>query len=183
MTWQIRDLTAADLEATAALLHAGFLHLGEFGWPTLELAREEVTEALDPERINRIAVTAAGEVVGWVGGIPAYHGHAWELHPLVVAPAQQRQGIGRALARDFEQRVAARGGLTIFLGTDDPLQQTTLGGVELYPDVLLKAATIRNLRGHPVTFYQRMGYVVVGVLPDVNGLGKPDIFMAKRVMA
>jgi len=26
-----------------------------------------------------------------------------------------------------------------------------------------------------------MGFVIVGVLPDANGFGKPDIFMAKRV--
>ena len=30
-------------------------------------------------------------------------------------------------------------------------------------------------------FYQKLGFVIVGVIPDANGLGKRDIFMAKRV--
>jgi aminoglycoside 6'-N-acetyltransferase I len=36
-------------------------------------------------------------------------------------------------------------------------------------------------RGHALTFYRRHGYRIVGVLPDVNGAGRPDIFMAKRL--
>jgi hypothetical protein len=27
----------------------------------------------------------------------------------------------------------------------------------------------------------KVGFVIVGVMPDANGWGKPDIFMAKRV--
>jgi len=36
-------------------------------------------------------------------------------------------------------------------------------------------------RGHALTFYRRHGYRIVGVLPDVNGPGRPDILMAKRL--
>jgi len=50
------------------------------------------------------------------------------------------------------------------------------------PDVLGQAATVEaSARGHALTFYRRHGYRVVGVLPDVNGPGRPDIFMAKRL--
>jgi aminoglycoside 6'-N-acetyltransferase I len=59
--------------------------------------------------------------------------------------------------------------------------RTSVGGVELYPDVLGHAKRIRNLGGHPYEFYEKLGFVVVGVLPDANGRGRPDIFMAKRV--
>jgi len=34
---------------------------------------------------------------------------------------------------------------------------------------------------HAEAFYQKCGFVIVGVVPDANGLGKPDILMAKRV--
>jgi aminoglycoside 6'-N-acetyltransferase I len=34
---------------------------------------------------------------------------------------------------------------------------------------------------HPAGFYLRMGFKVVGLIPDANGPGKPDILMAKRV--
>ena len=37
-------------------------------------------------------------------------------------------------------------------------------------------------RGHALTFYRRHGYRIVGVLPDVNGPGRPDILMAKRLI-
>ena len=41
--------------------------------------------------------------------------------------------------------------------------------------------SIRNLRDHPYEFYLRVGFRIAGVLPDANGRGKPDIFLAKRV--
>lgn len=39
---------------------------------------------------------------------------------------------------------------------------------------------IKNLRQHPDEFAQICGFVIVGVMPDANGLGKPDIYMAKQ---
>jgi aminoglycoside 6'-N-acetyltransferase I len=107
----------------------------------------------------------------------------WELHPLVVDPAHQGQGIGRALVADLERQVRDRGGLTLQLGSDDVDNMTTLSGVDLYPNVLEHLAALRNLRRHPYEFYQKLSFVVVGVVPDANGFGKPDILMAKRVGA
>ncbi len=87
-----------------------------------------------------------------------------------------------ALVTDLEERVKERGGLTITLGTDDENQQTTLAGINLFPNVCEHLAHIRNLKHHPYEFYQKLGYVIVGVMPDANGLGKPDILMAKSVV-
>jgi aminoglycoside 6'-N-acetyltransferase I len=42
-------------------------------------------------------------------------------------------------------------------------------------------ASSQNLKNHPFTFYERLGYHIVGVIPDANGIGKPDILMAKRL--
>jgi aminoglycoside 6'-N-acetyltransferase I len=136
---------------------------------------------IDPERICRAAGDEAGEVIGWIGGIPEYDGMVWELHPLVVRPDWQGQGIGRALVADFEDQVRTQGGITIMLGSDDVDGMTTLSGVDLFPDPWAHIARIRNLKGHPFEFYQQLGYTITGVVPDANGLGKPDILMAKRV--
>ena len=75
----------------------------------------------------------------------------------------------------------ARGALTLWLGTDDEDGSTSLSGVDVYPDPLEHLTRIQNLREHPYTFYLKMGFVLVGVMPDANGWGKPDIYMAKRV--
>lgn len=171
----------------AALLVDAFRELAPRAWPTLAEALDEVTGALEPGKLCRAALddeaAPAGDpaVLGWVGGIPEYDGNAWELHPLAVAPAHQGRGVGRALVADLEARVAERGGLTLYLGTDDEPGWTTLAGVDVYPDVSGHLARARDLRGHPLGFYLRLGYVIVGVVPDANGFGRPDILMAKRV--
>jgi aminoglycoside 6'-N-acetyltransferase I len=51
--------------------------------------------------------------------------------------------------------VVERGGLTIFLGTDDEQAQTALAGMDLYPDVWPHLRAIRNRR-HPYEFYQKL---------------------------
>jgi aminoglycoside 6'-N-acetyltransferase I len=180
----IIDLSPADeptIRQVAALLVDGFREHYPDAWPDLDSALEEVRESFAPDRVSRVALDDDGTVLGWIGGISQYDGNVWELHPLVVRPDRQRQGIGRALVADLEAQVRARGAITLWLGTDDEDNMTTLAGVDLYPNVLERAQNIRNLRGHPFTFYQKVGFVIVGVIPDANGFGKPDIFMAKRV--
>src|SRR5205823_1821588 len=131
----IRDLVPNDertIERLAAVLVDGFKE----HWPlSMESALREVHVSLGPDRLSRMARDEQGGVVGWIGGIRQYDGHVWELHPLVVRPDRQGRGIGRALVTDLEERVRERGGLTLWLGTDDLDGQTTLSGVELYPDV------------------------------------------------
>jgi aminoglycoside 6'-N-acetyltransferase I len=68
------------------------------------------------------------------------------------------------------------------LGSDDETNMTSLGGVDLYEDLWTKSANIKNIKNHPYSFYEKMGYRIIGVMPDANGYGKPDIFMGKRVV-
>ena len=155
------------------------------GWPeswnTLDEAEEEVAASLGTDRLSFVALADGGEALGWIGAISSYHDRVWELHPLAVAPEAQRSGVGRRLVRRLEEEAAARGGLTMYLGTDDVTAMTSLGGSDLFPGVLAHLAALRDLRGHPFAFYQRLGYEVVGVVPDANGFGRPDIMMAKRI--
>ena len=177
----ITDLDPADsraIQQAATILVAGFRG---FSWPDLESALAEIHKALESGKICRAAYADDRTMLGWIGGIPQYDGNVWELHPLVVAPEYQGQGIGRALVSDFEAQVRMRNGITIVLGSDDIDSTTTLSGIDLYPDVWRHVQTVRNLRGHPYSFYEKCGFVITGVVPDANGFGKPDILMAKRV--
>lgn len=150
-------------------------------WPDLDAALDEVRESFDEDRISLVALGEDGVALGWVGGIRRYSGKVWELHPLVVAIGHQGKGIGRALVNALEERVRQRGGLTMMLGTDDVTGQTTLANVNLLPNVWEHIARIRNLRRHPYEFYQKLGYAIIGAVPDANGPGKPDILMAKSL--
>ncbi|XPM56210.2 MAG: GNAT family N-acetyltransferase [Leptolyngbya sp. IPPAS B-1204] len=183
----IRDLCPDDstaIQQVAALLVDAFGQL-ESGWQTLADAIAEVEESFGADRISRVAVhtsaQAAQQVVGWIGAIEQYRGHTWELHPLVVHAAWRGHGIGHALVKDLETQVRQRGGRTLYLGTDDEEHRTSLAGVDLYPNLYRQMATIQNLGHHPYEFYQKLGFVIVGVIPDANGWGKPDILMAKRL--
>ncbi|GAB4375401.1 MAG: aminoglycoside N-acetyltransferase AAC(6')-Ii [Elainellaceae cyanobacterium] len=168
------------VQQAAAILYECFGHLAS-GYSTMAIALEEVEGFFQEGRIIRIAVDQTGTVLGWTGGIRQYDGYVWELHPLVVGAAYRRQGIGRSLVADLEVQVRNRGGITLWVGTDDEENQTTLSGVSLYSNPFEHIAQIKNLRQHPYEFYQKCGFAIVGVMPDANGLGKPDIYMAKRV--
>lgn len=180
----IADITINDaqaIEQAAATLVAGFRAHWPHAWSDMESARAEVLEAIEPDKVCRAAYDDDGVLLGWLGGHRSYDGNVWELHPLVVHPDAQGQGVGRALVADFETQIQRRGGITIMVGSDDEDGMTTLSGVDLYPDVSGHIAHIRNLRDHPYEFYQRCGFTIVGVVPDANGYGKPDILLAKRV--
>ncbi|PIG92647.1 GNAT family N-acetyltransferase [Gloeocapsopsis sp. IPPAS B-1203] len=169
------------IQQTATLLFDSFKEHWATAWTNLDSALQEVHESLAPDRISRIAVDDNGTVLGWIGGISQYNGNVWELHPLVVHSEFRHRGIGRALVLDLEDKVRERGGITLWVGTDDEDNMTSLSGVNLYPKVWEHIINIKNLRNHPYEFYQKLGFTIVGVMPDANGLGKPDIYMAKSL--
>ena len=182
MRFTIEDLTAADaarIEGTALVLHETFAPLG--AWTTMEEAREEVGFSLDPDRVSRIAVADDDTVLGWIGGIRQYDGLVWELHPLVVSERHRRHGIGGALVRDLEAIVGARGGVTLWAGADDMAGETSLGDIDLFSSLPAAFSDVRSHGGHPLPFYRRLGFQVIGVMPDANGPGRPDIFLGKRI--
>ena len=171
------------IQQTAQLLVDAFREHWPDAWSTLEEGLEEVHEMLEADRICLAAVDEQRNLLGIIGGIPGYDGNVWELHPLAVQPSRQGQGIGKALIEDLEEQVRLKGGLTITLGSDDEDSMTSLSNVDLYENLWEKIRDIRNFKNHPVTFYQKMGYVITGIVPDANGRGKPDILMAKRIMS
>ena len=170
---------ASAREEAAVLLVEHFD--GPTGWADMISAREEVERVLR-EGFGR-AIVDGQKVLGWVGGLPEYDGRVWELHPIVVHSEFRWRGIGRALVEAFESEATRRGALTLTLGTDDNTGMTSLADADLYSDLPAQIAGIRDLgRGHPFGFYLKLGYSVTGVMPDANGVGRPDIYMSKQVV-
>jgi aminoglycoside 6'-N-acetyltransferase I len=165
-------------DQAARLLHERFNHPN--GWPSLASAREEVARILRAGFARALLEDAT--LLGWVGGLPEYGGKVWELHPLVVREVNERRGLGTALVNGFEAEAAARGALTVTLGTDDDTGITSLADIDLYADIPRHIAELRDLgRNHPFLFYRKLGFVVTGVMPDANGPGRPDIYLSKPV--
>jgi aminoglycoside 6'-N-acetyltransferase I len=165
-------------EQAAALLVEAFDE--PRGWPTIELAHEEVASVLRDGFAR--AMLEGNTLLGWIGGLPEYAGRVWELHPMVIRRENRRRGIGRALVDAFEAEARLRGALTATLGTDDDSGMTSLADIDLYDNVSRHIAELRDLgRSHPFLFYRKLGYVVTGVMPDANGRGRPDIYMSKRL--
>lgn len=152
------------------------------GWSTLQDAIDEIKERLIPE--NTLLVAVENEIViGW-GGIlaPVYNGNVFELHPLAVRSDKRNQGVGRAIVTALEDEARRQGGLTIHLGADDEIGdgETSFANVDLYDDL---SGKIMNFSPgtHQSGFYLKLGYKIIGVMPDANGVGKPDIYFGKRL--
>ena len=164
----------------ARILRDALAHLPSAYNEAGEAEAEVALRSVDGDWLGHAALEG-DRLVGWIGAIRTYS-HGWEIHPLVVAPDCQRRGIGSALIAALEARARSEGVLTLFLGSDDDYGGTNLFGRNLWPDVVGQAATTEaTARGHALTFYRRHGYEVVGLLPDVNGAGRPDIMLAKRL--
>ncbi|MBV7335928.1 GNAT family N-acetyltransferase [Chloroflexi bacterium TSY] len=148
--------------------------------PDIETALAEIQESFEEGKISIIALDEQDLVLGWVGANHSY-AKVWELHPLVVRLSHQGRGIGRLLVQELERRVREKGAVTLRLGTDDLVGTTSLYGIDLYPNVWEHMAHIQNIGDHAFGFYQKIGFTIIGIVPDANGFGKPDILMAKRL--
>lgn len=151
------------------------------GWATLADAQAEIKKRLIPEN-TLLAAVEEGVVLGWVGMLPLYSGNVMELHPLAVRADTRGKGVGRALVLAIEEAAKKRGANTMWLGADDEETptQTSFGDADLYDDFPQRLKDF-NPGTHQAGFYLKMGYMVVGAVPDANGIGKPDIYMAKRL--
>jgi len=182
MQFTIEDLARADsdrIEQAARLLHSAFSPLG--AWTTMAEARQEVLDSIAGDRVSRIALASDKAVIGWIGAIRQYDGLVWELHPIVVGEEWRRHGVGRALIADLEAILATRGALTLWAGSDDLAGETSLGGTDLYPLLPNALGAARSWGRHPLPFYLRLGFHIIGVMPDANGPGRPDIYLGKRI--
>lgn len=171
---------AKYINQLAELLFSEFRINWPNAWPTLESAKKEINGCLSENNIFRVAIDS-NQVIGCVGGQPQYGGKVWEVHPIVVRNNYKKQGIGKLLLKDIETRAKRKNGITLFLGSDDENGMTSVANIDLYPNPLRKLLEIKNIKNHPFEFYIKCGFSIVGIIPDANGHGKPDILLAKKI--
>ena len=175
---RIVRLTGEDREKLlecATLLFVCFEH----AWNTMEEAEEDMLRILEAGPV--LAAVEEEKVVGFIGTRATYEPYGWELHPLAVEERSRKKGIGSLLIKEIEKEAVNRGAIVMYLGTDDEDGATSLSEGDLFIDTFQKIKNIKNKKNHPYEFYEKNGYQIVGVLPDVNGYGRPDIYMAKRL--
>ena len=144
-------------------------------------AKRQVLKATETDRINRVLLSPKATPIGWIGVIPINHGRIWEIHPLAVSPAEQGKGYGRTLVLEIERLAEEQGVLGLLAGTSDKTGATPLYGIDLYQNPFKVLKKLNGAENHPVTFWKRAGFTVVGVVPDAEGRGKPAISLAKRI--
>ncbi len=168
------------IKQCAIVMHEAF----KDNWPdyckTIKIAKNEVIKLIKKNEVVFIALIKH-EVVGIIGAIKQYDGLVYELHPIAVKPNYQKKGIGKQLIDYLEQVVAKLGGLTLYLGSDDVNVMTSLANSNLYNNLWEQIKNIENFKEHPYEFYQKCGFSIIGVMPDANGVGKPDIYLGKKV--
>jgi len=175
----MKQLNASQLSQAARILTEEI----PIGWPGLKDAEEEIVKLRDGKPGTLLlAAVEEGEVIGWCGMIPKYGGNVYELHPLAVRRDRQRTGVGTVLVKRIEEEARAAGGLTLWVGADDdkPGGETSFANADLYDDLPGRIAGF--VPGtHQAAFYMKLGFKIIGVMPDANGPGKPDIFLAKKL--
>lgn len=175
----IEELDADDRERLATIVLEGFAEHAPDAWPTIELAREEIDDYFEREkRLSRVVRLDDDALAGWIAAHHAW-GHVWEIHPLVVAPEHRGRGLGRELVLAIEGLIWERDALVIDLGTSDETNSTTVGGIDICADPVRALASFRCLEPHAAGFWLKMGYSLVGFVPDAEGPGRPTIRFAK----
>lgn len=144
-------------------------------------AKRRVLQATETGRLNRVLVDAEAQPIGWIGVIPVNHGRIWEIHPLVVSLLMQKRGYGRMLVTEVQRLAKSHEVLGLLAGTSDETGATPLYQIDLYVDPLKAMAALTGTEDHPVGFWMRLGFKVVGIVPDADGRGRPGISLAKRV--
>ncbi len=129
---------------------------------------------------SRVVVDQDEQVLGWAAAITDET--QWEIHPIAVSPKHQRQGLGRILVEDLEYLAREAGAVSVWVGTSDETYSTSFSRIDLYQDAGSSLTHWEAPTDHPLRFYLGVGYSLVGVLPDEEGLGKPGIHFAKRIV-
>jgi len=147
--------------------------------PTDKKRLEEIQKSFEIGRRSRVLVNSSNEVLGWIGAIEDEN--LWEIHPIAVNIQYRRQGFAMLLINDLMALAKASGAVAIWAGTSDETLATNLSRADLYSDPFGAIRSLTVVENHPLNFWRRSGFTMVGVMPDQEGLDKPGIHFSKRL--
>ena len=179
---KIRDLSDIDtdlIEQIADFLFQCFRKYSPEWFPDLTASKEEIEESFLTGRRSRVLLDDGGRALGWIGAITDEN--LWEIHPIAVAPIAQRKGYGRILVDDVCELARSEGAVAIWASANDETNATSFSQMDLYKEASSALTSFAAEADHPVQFWVKMGFSLVGVLPDEEGLGKPGIHFSKRL--
>ena len=180
------SLYTVDLlgQEDAALLR-GVADLLVVGCPSLYDG--DLTQALAdvvqfaPEDLSLVARDSEGTPIGWLHA-EHFRGQAsGEIKLVAVHPARRRQEVARTLVMAAEERMCATGCVTMLATVGDTRGRTSLYGIDVTEDAPGLLAAFHCHADHPAGFFLRIGYRLVGLLPDAYGPGKHDLTLARRI--
>jgi ribosomal protein S18 acetylase RimI-like enzyme len=154
---QLRQLTLADRRRIEEITRA----VGLFREDEVAVALEVFDEAVSGRPANTYSVLGAvleGRLIGWIcwGPTPCTLG-TYDLYWMAVDPALHGSGIGTALLREMERRLAGSARLIVIETTGRPDYGPTR------------------------SFYQARGYQPVSVIPDFYAPGDDQVVFVKSV--
>lgn len=179
--FRIVDLNPEDtqlIQQTAKVAYEAAQSVSKIWLPSLEDVIEEVQDGFEREDgISRVMMVG-NTVAAWIGAFPLF-GKVAEIHPLLVHPVYQKQGLGKRMVANIIDWAQHQGALTLSVSTSDETQATSLSGVDLYKDIGDAIAHFHTVKPHPVGFWLAIGFSIIGVLPDAESKGMPSIMLAK----
>lgn len=122
-------------------------------------------------------------LIGYAGLLEMYSNITCELHPLIIKSGYRNMRVGSKLLKELEREAKLKNVLNIMLGSDDEDYKTNLHQFDFNnTDISYILNNIKNINNHPYEFYQKNGYKIVGIFPNANGIGKPDIWLWKQLI-
>ena len=147
----------------------------------------DVTQALAdvvqfaPEDLGLIARDPEGTPIGWLRAEHFPGQASAEIKLVAVQPTRRRQGVARTLVMAAEERMRSQDCVTMLATVGDTRGRTNLYGVDVTEDAPGLLAGFHCHADHPAGFFLRVGYRLVGLLPDAYGPGKHDLTLARRI--
>jgi len=151
-------------------------------WPDLDEkeAEETVNECIEDGKIC-IGIKKEEELIGWIGLREMYE-KTWELHPMAISTKYKGKGYGKILLTELENIAYEKGIIGIMAGSDDQNFKTSLSDKDITENnIFEEIKNIKNYDNHPYEFYKKCGYSIVGIIPNANGVNKPDIWLWKDI--